>query len=288
MKYKTTSFVYLISSYLIPILQVMNVKYEMYYRNNLITSKCLNTAVMLTILLVGSNKLSDIQYCDVSNTVSRHKSNFDDNQIILKKVMKSLLHNNKTYSTIYYIMLTDGNLRDGNITSTNTEYFPGHVFLIEKTAMDNGYHIYQSFIKEYNLNGFLNTNKCRTYKKTEVANMCTYFEKFLSKDYIWDTEAVEQWYKLTGVDTSKFRNYYTDNIFLCYKTFKMKTASRNIIKFVNEAINDVKDAKSTGNYLKYDSTHYMTNNLSAKPLDINQLHTEFKKLRLELNKYKDK
>lgn len=287
MSSKTCRYIYLISHYLVPILQILNKKYASSYTNNLITTKCLNTAVMLTILLIGEHKIKDIQQCDVSNTIQRHKNFQDNNLTILEQLKKSILRKNRKNSVLYYIMLTDGKLRNTDIYNPNSEYFPGHVFIVEKN-INGSYYIYQSFIQKYSLKDFLKENKCKSYNRKDVQDMCAFFSNFLDKTYVWNDVAVKQWCKLTTVDTSRFLKMSTDNIFLCYKKFTLKSVDKNLMSFVNTSLKEINRNDDRGNCDEYDSKNYLNNSLSSRPFSLKELEQQFKNLKKELIKYKDK
>ena len=287
MSSKTCRYVFLISNYLVPVLQILNKKYASSYTNNLITTKCLNTAVMLTILLIGDHKIKDMQYCDVSNTIERHRNLKDDNLQILEQLRSSILRKNSRNNVLYYIMLTDGNLRNTDIDKVNSEYFPGHVFIVEKTVTGS-YYIYQSFIKKYSLREFLRENKCAPYSRNRVENVCDFFSKFLDKKYVWDDVAIRQWCDLTSVDTSNFRKFSTDNIFLCYKKFTLKAMDKRLMSFVDTNLRSIRKNIEAHNYTMYDSKNYLNNSLSSKPLSIRELEAQFKNFKRDLIKYKNK
>ena len=284
MSSQTCFYVSLISNHLVAILQILNVKYSDSYVNNIITTKCLNTAVMLTIILLGESKIKHIKKCDVSNTIQRHINKEDNNLVILEQLRKTLLRKNSKYSTMYYIMLTDGNMYN---MANDKIYFPGHVFLVEKNV-DGGYYIYQSFIQKYSLREFIKSNKCSSFRREDVKNMCSFFSKFLRNDYKWDDIAIQEWCKLTSVDTSKFKTFDTNNIYLCFKKFTVRNIKKKLESFVSKSIIDIQRSIQDKNLTKYNSTSYLNNSLSSKPYDIHTLEIQFKNLQIELIKYKDK
>ena len=279
MKISTCNYVYIISNYLIAILQVMNITLSESYTNNLINTKCLNTAVMLIVILIGQKKIPCIQQCDVGNTIQRHIQSTDNNNTITDKLTRSICRASKK-PYIYYIMLTDGQLQ--HRSSNKTIYFPGHVFILEKTN-NNEYLIYQSFIGKYDLKDYVVKSKCKKLKIDEVKEMCKYFRKFLSTDYVWDKSAVENWTKLTGVDTSQYIDYKTRNIFLCFRKFNVEDVEKKIKKFVKTSLNDIEKHIRLKQLNTYDSDHHRYNELSAKGYSIFELRDRFKQMFQELN-----
>ena len=277
------NYLFIISKYIVSILQIMNVVFADKYTNNLITTKCLNTAVMIIVLTLGDKKIPDIQYCDVSNTIKRHGLKQDQNIQIFNRMNKSIVRKIKTQTTMmYYIMLTDGTL-NSSISNASGKYFPGHVFILEKSMDSNNninYRIYQSYIAKYSLNDHLNKTQCRVNNIDEITPILKFFEMFLSPGYIWNKETVRHWKTLTDVDSRDFIGYKTDNIFLCYKSFKSRSILKNLKKFVNVHLNLI-EQKEIENPLYF---HREKKNwLSSESKDIQSLKKDFIKLQRQLN-----
>lgn len=278
------NYLYIISKYIVSILQIMNVVFADKYTNNLITTKCLNTAVMIIVLTLGDKKIPNIQYCDVSNTIQRHGLKQDNNLQIFNKMSKSIVRKTKPSSStmMYYIMLTDGNL-DSSISNAPKKYFPGHVFILEKSIDYNNnlnYRIYQSYIAKYSLHDHLNKTKCKVFEIHEIKPILKFFKKFLSPDYIWNNETVQYWKILTNVDSSEFVGYRTNNIFLCYKLFKSNSILKNLKHFVHVHLNLIKKYE-TENPLYFN--HESKNWLSSQPKEIKTLKHDFMNMEKELN-----
>lgn len=276
----TCNYVFLISKYITAILQFMNITFSSSYTNNLITTKCLNTAVMLIIILIGSDKIKSIQQCDVSNTIERHISHQENNKQIMTSLQASLCYPRNKKAYMFYIMLTDGRLSNVK-PNKGTNYFPGHVFIVEKT-IDNSYFIYQSFIAKYDLNDFIVKNKCKSYDRNSVKEMCGFFKKFLKEDNVWDDNAVDYWKKLTSVDTTEFKGCCTNNIFLCFKKFEIDKIKVKFQSFISNALTNIQGHIENNNLTQYISNHYQSNRLSAIPYNIFDLENNFKKLNNEL------
>lgn len=271
-------YVLLISNHIHSILQLMNYKFSDSYVNNLIETKCLNTAVMLIVLMLNQNKIPQIQYCDVPNTIQRHSILVDSNSKILSKLTRSLCRSSK-HSYMYYIMLTDGNLHNH---STNSEiYFPGHVFIVEKT--NNQYMIYQSYIGQYTLKSHMIKTKCNYLDKDVITTMCEYFQKFLSHSYVWNNDTITFWKNLTNVDSSKFVGYSTNNIYLCYRSFKTGNIGRNMLTFTTRSIKEIQTSIKMRDFNKYDNFHKTA--LSSIPKSIYELENDFMLLEKKLKKH---
>lgn len=267
---KTCSYVYILSNFLISILQVNNIHDANIYPNNLITTKCLNTAVMLVTLLIGREHLSTIEYCNVDNTRNRHLNNIDTNKKQSKKLCDSLL-SKSIKSSIYYVMLTDGYLYNEYNQSI---YFPGHVFIIEKINNEE-YYIYQSYIGEYDLNMFLRRRRCMKYSKDFIKILMKYISKLKNKNNIWDKDMINFWLKLTHVNSKQFENYYTNGIYICYRKFSSKSVIKNINTYVNSTIEKINEnEKINKNFYDFIGNSY----LSAKSKTIEDIKKDFYKL----------
>lgn len=278
------NYLYIISKYIVSILQIMNVVFADKYANNLITTKCLNTAVMIIVLTLGDKKIPHIQYCDVSNTIQRHELKQDNNLQIFSKLNRSIVRKMKQSSTtmMYYIMLTDGNL-NSSIQNVPGKYFPGHVFILEKSLDSNNklkYRIYQSYIARYSLHDHLNKTKCKFFEIHEIKPILKFFKNFLSPEYVWNNETVQYWKTLTNVDSSEFKGYKTNNIFLCYKSFNTNSILKNLKKFVIVHLNLIKKyEKENPTYFHHESKNW----LSSPPKDIKLLKQDFTNMEKELN-----
>ena len=201
---------------------------------------------------------------------------------IVKK-HKTDLKNTKV--SMYYIMLTDGHLRFAE-NDTMNKYFPGHVFILEKSECmntDTIYRIYQSYIGKYSLNDQLIKNKCKVHSLEEIKPILTFFKKFLSPKHVWDKETVRYWKLLTDVNSEEFVGYETSNIFLCYRLFSSSTILKNLQRFVNKHLNLIKFyEKKNPNYF-HTVSHSM---LSSKPNDIYVLKQDYINMKNELSKNK--
>jgi hypothetical protein len=273
---KTCSYVHILSKYLVSILQVNNRHNADTYPNNLITTKCLNTAVMLITLLIGNKQLKTIQYCDVQNTRDRHESNSENNLQILNNLNKQLLNKSLNHN-MFYIMLTDSTLYNDNNDSI---YFPGHVFIIEKINNDE-YYLYQSYIGEYDLNEFLNVRKCRKYTNKDMIYILDNLSKLSNVNNKWDNNMITFWKRFTHVDSTKFNGFNTHGIYVCYKKFSSKCVMKNTLKYVDKSLEKMKiNGKMNKNHYDFFDSYY----LSVKGKSINDLMRDYLELRKYLNK----
>ena len=77
------------------------------YNMRLITTKCLNTAVILTIIVLGIKKGQKYtNFCDTDKTINRHQSREVNNKDLIIEMKKKVLRPTKL-RYMYYILMTD-------------------------------------------------------------------------------------------------------------------------------------------------------------------------------------
>ena len=69
---------YIVMNYINPLIQMISIDIPE-YKMNMITTKCLNTALMLIFLFVGEKGIEVTSECDVNNVVKRHQSKEERN-----------------------------------------------------------------------------------------------------------------------------------------------------------------------------------------------------------------
>ena len=131
------------------------------YDMQLVTTKCLNTAVLVMFMMLGEHALSYTRSCDIPNVHVRYSKN--DKSIPQTLAFKdAIISQAETVRTLYYIMITDGKVL--NIDKGDS-VFPGHVCIVEKIPQQAGelarYYMYQSYITKYNLDEHIKMNNLR-------------------------------------------------------------------------------------------------------------------------------
>lgn len=145
------------------IMQLLS-RYLPEYRMSLLTTKCLNTAVMVMYLALGDAALVTTRQCDVETVRRRRRDTFasrgrsvEDRAVALRLKHRVLgATRSPTGRELHYVMLTDGHMpQSGGATKSNTRYFPGHVFVIESFVYGNErerrFRLYQSYINQYDV-----------------------------------------------------------------------------------------------------------------------------------------
>jgi hypothetical protein len=211
------------------ILDVLNVETKGYVNNE--GTKCLNTAIMIIMLLIGEDSFDTIDKCSVSNTIQKNTL-VNKNSEVLSNLKESM--NSSESPSIYYILLTDTQLYNDK---NENKYFPGHVLIIEKS--ENCFTLYQSYINKYDLKEYTRTiDKCVCRTNKEIDGFIDNLKTLLSsKDSKWTNKTNSFWKKLTNVDTSELIGYNVKNVFICYKIFTESESVNKILVFVKEKLN---------------------------------------------------
>ena len=277
----------IISEHIHSIMQVLNTTHNHLYSNNLILTKCLNTSVLLTCIVIGSNKLTSIQECDVDETRERNKIyelNTNPKTSLTSKLSHNLMYDltkssSKWKSSFYYVMLTDAYLNHSK-DSSKTLYIPGHVFIINKNNITNELNVYQSYINEYDLEEYMQISNLQTNIKRTLKKILEH----ISSKRKWDESLTNLWYNLSNVNAKQFEDYETSNILLCYKKFNSNAIHRNIKRNVNNIYKQVKKQINENNLNIFDLKKSYAN--SAKGKDIYALQNDILIMKKKLEIYK--
>lgn len=100
---------YIIKDHVTALMQMLTVELKE-YNMQLVTTKCLNTAVMMTYLLLGNKYALDVtRHCDVPNVVDRNIGKPIDRSFVIKSLRDDLLSKTDVQErALYYVMITDG------------------------------------------------------------------------------------------------------------------------------------------------------------------------------------
>jgi hypothetical protein len=253
-KYADCDVTNIIMKYLEPIMQICSATmtdYNMQMR----TTKCLNTAVMLTYILGGSDKLKTVEFCEVSKINKRYEKKSDKFKYkdkIFKELKKDLSDkkNNKRY--FYYILMTNNDMEKSDLlgnSASATQSFPGHVFIIDKfpncETKEPSYNIYQSYINQYDLKGHYKNNKNSMKIQNNDINFVLDGIFNIVSNPVWNKDAVKFWNDFTFVDTKDLINYKTDKINLCYSKISIDDCYKEFYRFTyNKATGLYYDIKS--------------------------------------------
>ena len=273
---------YILKKYVKPLMQTLTVDIREYYMR-LLTSKCLNTAVMLAIFMLGKEKGINIaNYCDTEKTRTRHKNNEDDNNEILYWFKKDILYKNiRSHRYLYYILLTDGKFPFEDVNKPHA-FFPGHVFIIEKfpSTSNNSipnFYFYQSYINEYDLDGHIKKNdnslKLSYDKLAKIVEGLIYILNVTK----WDDKCIEYWKLLTFVDSSYLKDSICKgNFFLCIKKTRVYDCLKHIEEYTKIKLEEIEPSVVKESKLIYgDKSLY---DEKQQPLTVLQMYRKLRKL----------
>jgi hypothetical protein len=276
---------YVIKNYVKPLMQTLTNDIKEYYMR-LLTTKCLNSAVMLSVFMLGKKRgIKIANYCDTRVTKKRHMENLETNNSIISNFKADILDKKCKYRYLYYILLTDGKF-PYNDSNNKEVFFPGHVFILEKIPDKNEpyFYFYQSYINDYDLKDHIkkNNNSLKlSYKNTE--KLLINLEYILSAE-TWDTNCVDAWKYFTFTDTSNLLNSHSkDNFFLCIRKAKVVDCLKHIEKYTVEKMKAL-DKVPLDNKIYGDASLYDKN---QKPLTVKQMSKQLNKLYQDVSKQKN-
>ncbi len=290
-----------LTDYVTPIMQILSVHLPDYHMK-LRTTKCLNTSIMTMYLLLGTTGLKKSEYCSVNNIKKRiTDENITrlDEMILFDKMINDLFKRGGKYRYFYYIMITDGemvrsknSLYSNNKETDQQDYFPGHVFVIEKIPCGNinRYKLYQSYINQYTLSGHYqkNNNSMEVseqdlkdiFGKTGVnaKNMIINSKNkrngvsTIFMDNEWNKYTTHAWEKLTYVPSEKYNGFSTNNLKFCYQKVRVLSCYKILLNFVDSAIKK----------MNYNPNIYILENPADPQLKPDELFNILKKLKKEV------
>lgn len=214
------------------------------YNMKQMTTKCLNTAVLVLYMFLGARALHHTYYCDVENVMARATDFRNRQQTALfwqqmqrniarckKSIMKETKYPRGSTRALYYIMIT-------HAETPNHGMFPGHVFILDKSHSPLlKYDLYQSYIHEYDLSQFISMNSGTTHKsEAYVKDLMDGLQRFFTKK-AWDKECTAWWQLLTQVDGTSFEGYPIENtIFFCYQEIPVYQCTDQLIHMLRQRL----------------------------------------------------
>jgi hypothetical protein len=205
---------------------------------------------MMMYFFIGQKALERANQCDSTQLRHRYQSGNVNNEMVFKKLRTRLFRKTK-HRYVFYIMLNDGDFtfsdksdKSSGPSGSSKVYFPGHVFVIEKFCKGNdelGFHLYQSYINQYDLKGYLEKAKQTfTYTEPQMRKLLDNLEDIFRKGK-WDKECVRIWKKFTKVDSSNFiDSVFTNVLSVCFTYDRITHCLDNIEKYTKEKLKDVK------------------------------------------------
>ena len=254
---------YILKDYVNVLIQALTNDIVEFNMENL-TTKCLNTAVMIMFFLLGKNGIDVADACDCSEYNKKSRDRLEQgytqqNSDILQKLKLSILSKSDKKRQLYYIMLTDSYLQ---INESHEKYFPGHVIVVEKVPLNNEakdvyYNMYQSYVNEYDLKGYYEKSKDTFYisynKMKEFLGALAY----IFTTSTWDTKCVELWKNITYADSKDFVGYDIKNkFFICYQKVEAKYCFENLEEYAVRKLEQLESPSVQPNIVYGDPSKY--------------------------------
>lgn len=249
----------LIVSFLKPIMQTLTNDIKDYNMRMLLT-KCLNTSIVLSFILLGPIGVKRASYCDTQRTIDRHKKGIDNNREILDRLKLDLLNKNEPGRWVYYMLITDAYFPYDNVNRKDA-FMPGHVVLIERIndGKEVFYYLYQSYINQYDFKGHFDRSK-GTLRKSwdEIRNILEKVDAMLMAKK-WNENTIQFWKDFTFVNTRDMKNSNSEErMYLCWRKTQATECVKYLEDYVNQKLRQLEkiprtlDDKIYGDESKYD------------------------------------
>jgi len=250
------------------------------YNMQLLTTKCLNTAVMMWYLFLGerTDVMNAPETCDSKEVRERGMrerkrcgrtdewAHNDTNPcVVVRRLRDSLLEPQEATQqvrtgsragdvkqvmkrTLYYVMLTTCKLRParehaGPWWNPGGVPFPGHVFVVEKVGGDcNRYNLFQSYINEYTLSGHSIYNRSFAVSEAKIRDIMRGIERMYTEP-TWSAETTAFWKRFSHVDTSGYEGYrFCDESYVCFRTADTSNCVHHLARFLKQKLTEMSDA----------------------------------------------
>lgn len=290
---------YIIKDHIKALMQCLTIDIPDYYMR-LLTSKCLNLAILISFFMAGRKKAIEMgNYCDTHETTKRHQSgtfskfnkdgkyNTNGNEYLINKLQSELLNKNIKHRYLYYILMTDAYLPVDN--STEQKFFCGHVMVVEKIPGHNGnlpfYYFYQAYINEYDFNGHVKRHKNTLKKSYEEMHIMLEQIKYILLNKTWDATSIKYWKDITFVDTTQLKDGKpADKIYLCYTRTKLTECVGYLHNYVKSHLKKISKLKIQDmNKIYGDESLF---DKDQEPLTTYQIKTNFEQLENKLISHK--
>jgi hypothetical protein len=230
-----------IRRFIVPLFQLLTLDIPG-WSMKLLTTKCLNTSVALTWLLLGDKGLRNAEHCDVSSTRKRHRMGVDTNTGVARALVHDILHAHDTQRQLFYILMTDADFPFPRGDDRPPARFVGHVFLIEKIPPCPGsgtdqptFMMYQSYIGRYTLSGHM-ANLGGTLE-VPFARMARWVEgiQHAVTCGVWDERCVALWDDMCNVDSRALLGSITrDHLLLCYRKSALDLCMERLTDYLKD------------------------------------------------------
>lgn len=308
---------YLIADHVPALMQVVTNELPQ-YTMQIITTKCLNTAVMVMYLFLGRSALEHTEFCDVSSVRKRRALTPADPSLeVWTALMTDALEGKRTSPlteataartshlrsqpaaarlpavlkdppatrVLYYVMITNGTLKYvGNNPAANppTREFPGHVFVIEKLPRGT-FNLYQSYISHFKLNDVIRINSSFSLSHQKMKGIMSGVRSIFERR-VWDKESTKAWQKLSHVSEKRFEGYmFGGSVLTCYSRKSTDVCINELRTFMNRVVAAlVPVSKAHPNKVYGDAAMYDGSVSNVKPMTNAEMLVDLQSLQIKL------
>lgn len=264
---------YIALRYITPLMQCLTNDIRA-FNMQLKTTKCLNTALMISFLFLGKKGLQHAYRCDSNALVKRYQKGEHDNRHMIRR-MKQLILRPSKQRYMYYILMNEGYFGE--------KYFPGHVFILEKIP-GGKYMLYQSYINQYDLKSYYESqNNTFELSFAQVQGLIWKLEYVVVHSKTWDAKCVEYWKEFTHVDTSNIQGAPHDGkLNICMSYAPIHSCLNNIQKYTQDKLRELKRLPPTQTF---GNPEHFTKS-SIQPLTVQQVQTELRQILEDIQRNK--
>ena len=233
---------YLVKPHIRAIMQLLTVRLPD-YGMHMMTTKCLNTAVMMMYLFLGEAARAPTKHCDTRVIRERNQgqmSNPRDREIARQLCRDVLDPAAAGVHTLFYVMITDCDVPLESAPS-RTVYFPGHVFVIERVpAMSPNEHgrfnLYQSYINQYSMAEHIDRHDALPVGKQAMKRHLDGLAA-LTESRLWTEKTTAFWKELTSVEATQFEGHVIEgNLMMCYQRVVPEGCVRKLQELVDREV----------------------------------------------------
>lgn len=192
-----------------------------------VDTKCLNTAVLLLFMMIGSKALAHTQHCDARNVQMRQGTDAmaNDSLRLARSARAQVLSTSVTPGRdLFYMMMTDYHVAG--------DFFTGHVFILERirTSSSVYYRLYQSYLNRYTLSTFFQMNKDSFQITRQVVTQLMRGLVDFYKNPTWTEGDANFWRTLTHTDDGVplLGTVKQGRTFFCFRKIRVDTCLEHL------------------------------------------------------------
>lgn len=139
---------------------------------------------------------------------------------------------------------------------TPAEFFPGHLFLIEKVigscgtrngdskkSSNTAYNLYQSYVNQYDFAGHESLNKSLSMSEDRARAVASGLVRTLRQDpeHVWDSETTRLWEDLTHVNCANYEGYqFSMQSFMCFASCSTDNCTDRLRALVRTKLSELR------------------------------------------------